>query len=513
MKEFAAWEREAREFLERDTEFRLGFLPSEARNPLTMRLDEDFRASTETGVRTLWACDRALLPHVEAALASSEFAAMTAAMRRARRVVFSGCGAGGRLAILLESAWNEAHPADGRVLSIMTGGDYALIRSVEHFEDYLEVGRRQVRDLGFGREDVLVGITATGETASVLGTAMEAAEQGAEVFMLICVPLESAASRLERCRRLYALPNVHVIAMPIGGMALTGSTRMQSSTIEVLVAAAALESATDGAACDYAAAYAQMLDGLESAASVQALARCIDAEAAVYQAHGLVDYVAEDLLVDLLSDTTERSPTFMIPPYKARGDLASPQPWAMVRAPAWTPREFWRHCLGRAPRCIAWSEEDYRREGLECLMAKGVPQIDEAALLAFPVAGEAPGREASRRVAIVNDGAGSLSIDDHAVGAAVPPTPLRLFEHLRAKQVMNILSTGTMVKLGRVRGNYMIHLAISNKKLVDRATRIISELCGVPYEEACRELFRTRASIDERLLSPVAETIRRLSGH
>ena len=79
------------------------------------------------------------------------------------------------------------------------------------------------------------------------------------------------------------------------------------------------------------------------------------------------------------------------------------------------------------------------------------------------------------------------------------------------KLIMNTVSTGTMAKLGRIRSNYMIHLNISNKKLVDRACRIISELCGLSYEEACLELFRTCADLQEGL-SPVAVTIERLQG-
>ena len=44
------WRKKAEAFLANDTGFRLGFLPSEARNPLTMHLDDDFRESTESGV-------------------------------------------------------------------------------------------------------------------------------------------------------------------------------------------------------------------------------------------------------------------------------------------------------------------------------------------------------------------------------------------------------------------------------------------------------------------------------
>ena len=307
------WEREAENFLKNETEFHLGFLPSEARNPLTMSLDRDFRQSTADGVRTLLSCDSALLPHFHEVLKRPEYAAMVQAIRRARKVIISGCGATGRLAILLESAWNEAHPDDLHVLSIMTGGDFALVRSGENFEDYTEVGRKQAAELDITAEDVLIGITATGETASIVGSALEASERGASVFMLTCVPAELPPSRLERCRELYSKPNVTVIDMQIGGMALTGSTRMQSSTIELLVTASALETTSGFAGINYETAFSDLLDSLHTPQSVAGMAECIDFENEVYRQHGLIDYLADDLLIDILSDTTERSPTFSAP--------------------------------------------------------------------------------------------------------------------------------------------------------------------------------------------------------
>ncbi len=505
-----SWEIEAENFLTNETEFHLGFLPSEARNPLTMHLDEDFQRSTAEGVKTLLACDQALLTHFRNLIKRPEYATMVEAMSHARKIVFSGCGATGRLAILLESAWNEAHPEEPRVLSIMTGGDFAMIRAVENFEDYPAVGKKQVEELGVNSKDVLIGITATGETASIIGSAREAAERGAQVFMLICVPAEIPSSRLERCRELYALQKVTIIDMPIGGMAVTGSTRMQSSTIELLAAASALETAAGFQKVDYPAAFEQLLNSLNTPENISAIAAYIDFEYETYSKHGLIDYRSNDLLIDILSDTTERSPTFMIPPYKFLDDVDSPEPWAMVRNPEKTTEAIWQECLRRPLRCIAWTRRDYEAANLAVLLQKGIPQIDKQSLLRIPLGGDNPNRNAVS-VMIRNQPEGALVIQNQSIGSRVTATPLRLFEHLRMKLVMNIISTGTMVKFGRVRSNYMIHLAISNKKLVDRACRIISELCHVSYEDACHELFRTQSMLNSKNRSPVAETIRRLS--
>ena len=55
------WKLEAEHFLNNETSFHLGFLPSESRNPLSMHMDEDFNTSTVCGVKTLLACDKALI--------------------------------------------------------------------------------------------------------------------------------------------------------------------------------------------------------------------------------------------------------------------------------------------------------------------------------------------------------------------------------------------------------------------------------------------------------------------
>ncbi len=64
----------------------------------------------------------------------------------------------------------------------------------------------------------------------------------------------------------------------------------------------------------------------------------------------------------------------------------------------------------------------------------------------------------------------------------------RLKAGTATKVALNILSTCVMVRLGRVRGNTMIDLNISNDKLRDRAVRTLADQRGIGYEEAAREL-------------------------
>src|SRR5690554_566174 len=52
------------------------------------------------------------------------------------------------------------------------------------------------------------------------------------------------------------------------------------------------------------------------------------------------------------------------------------------------------------------------------------------------------------------------------------------------KMVLNMITTSTMIKLGRVKGNRMVNMQLTNQKLVDRGTRMIVEELSLSYEQA-----------------------------
>lgn len=62
------------------------------------------------------------------------------------------------------------------------------------------------------------------------------------------------------------------------------------------------------------------------------------------------------------------------------------------------------------------------------------------------------------------------------------------------KLVLNMISTSVMIKLGRVKGNRMVDMQLSNNKLIDRGTRMVMEGLGVGYERA-NELLRLHGSV------------------
>ena len=88
-----------------------------------------------------------------------------------------------------------------------------------------------------------------------------------------------------------------------------------------------------------------------------------------------------------------------------------------------------------------------------------------------------------------------------AVGPEILTGSTRLKAGTATKIALNIISTGAMVALGKVRGNLMIDLHTSNAKLRDRAARMVAELSGTDYDSARRRLeandWNLRAVLDE----------------
>ncbi len=77
---------------------------------------------------------------------------------------------------------------------------------------------------------------------------------------------------------------------------------------------------------------------------------------------------------------------------------------------------------------------------------------------------------------------------DHPIVAVVGPEfvtgSTRMKSGTAQKLILNMISTSVMIKLGRVQGNRMVDMQLSNNKLVDRGTRMVMDGLGVDYETA-----------------------------
>jgi len=81
------------------------------------------------------------------------------------------------------------------------------------------------------------------------------------------------------------------------------------------------------------------------------------------------------------------------------------------------------------------------------------------------------------------------------VGPEVISGSTRMKAGTATKMILNMISTTTMIKLNKTYGNIMVDLKISNKKLLDRAIRIISEITSISYNEATEILKKSKNNV------------------
>ncbi|HEY7349096.1 MAG TPA: N-acetylmuramic acid 6-phosphate etherase [Ktedonobacterales bacterium] len=151
--------------------------------------------------------------------------AIAARLRRSGRLIYMGAGTSGRLGALDASECPPTFntPSD-MIIGCMAGGPSALTRAMEDKEDSAESGRADAAQFNITEADALVGITASGRTAYVLGAIAYAREQGALTIGLAC----NAGTPLEQ--------QVDIIIAPIvGPEVISGSTRLKAGTAQKMV--------------------------------------------------------------------------------------------------------------------------------------------------------------------------------------------------------------------------------------------------------------------------------------
>jgi N-acetylmuramic acid 6-phosphate etherase len=145
------------------------------------------------------------------------------AIERGGRLIYLGAGSSGRLGVL-DAA--ECPPTFGTqsVQAVIAGGEKALRQAAEGAEDDPSAAARDLRRLRLTRQDIVVGIAASGTTPYTLGGLRYARKIGAATIAVTCNP----SSLLER------LADVAIVPV-VGPEILAGSTRMKAGTAQKLV--------------------------------------------------------------------------------------------------------------------------------------------------------------------------------------------------------------------------------------------------------------------------------------
>ena len=171
--------------------------------------------------------DRRALEAVGAVLPSIERAAevLICALAGGGRWFNVGAGTSGRMGALdaAEIPPTFGLPAD-RVQAVIAGGERALLRAVEGAEDDAEAAHWELRERELGAGDVVLAISASGETPFALGSFDVAHEVGARRLALTCNPESSLAGAAEIA-----------IAPVVGPEVIAGSTRMKGGLAQKMV--------------------------------------------------------------------------------------------------------------------------------------------------------------------------------------------------------------------------------------------------------------------------------------
>lgn len=150
---------------------------------------------------------------------------IAAQLKKGGRLVYCGCGTSGRLGVLDAVECPPTYSTDpDMVIGIIGGGYDAMFRAVEGAEDDAALGEKDLREVGFCAQDVLVGIAASGRTPYVLGAMAYAKSVGAQVICVTCCP----GSPMTEAAGI-------VIAPAPGPEVVAGSTRMKSGTAQKMV--------------------------------------------------------------------------------------------------------------------------------------------------------------------------------------------------------------------------------------------------------------------------------------
>lgn len=202
----------------------LANMSTETRNPNTMLLDtmtplEIVTAMNQEDARIAQVIQPEL-PHVAQCVVWG-----IASIQSGGRIIYMGAGTSGRLGVLDAVECPPTFGVDpSLVVGLIAGGEKAFVRAVEGAEDDPNLGRLDLQKIHLVKEDLVIGIAASGRTPYVLGGLEYATEVGCHTVAISCNPGSVIGK--------YAQLAIEVVP---GSEVLTGSTRLKAGTCQKLI--------------------------------------------------------------------------------------------------------------------------------------------------------------------------------------------------------------------------------------------------------------------------------------
>lgn len=141
------------------------------------------------------------------------------------RIIYIGAGTSGRLGILDASECPPTYGVSFEMFQgIIAGGKNAMFKAVENAEDNTEMAVEDLKNINFSKDDILIGLAASGRTPYVI-SALKYANSLNALTGSVCCSKDAEISKLAK----------FPIEIILGAEIVTGSTRMKAGTAQKLV--------------------------------------------------------------------------------------------------------------------------------------------------------------------------------------------------------------------------------------------------------------------------------------
>jgi N-acetylmuramic acid 6-phosphate etherase len=202
----------------------LSKLTTELRNPDTMNLDQmtpfEIASIMNQEDGNVVTAIKEILPSVAQAI---EWA--TESLKSGGRIIYIGAGTSGRLGVLdaVECPPTFGVPKE-LVVGLIAGGDKAFVEAVEGAEDSKTLCEEELKEIGLRKEDIVIGLAASGRTPYVIYGLRFAGYIGCKTVAIAC----NRDSDIGREAKLAIEPFT-------GPEVLTGSTRLKAGTAQKMI--------------------------------------------------------------------------------------------------------------------------------------------------------------------------------------------------------------------------------------------------------------------------------------
>ena len=151
--------------------------------------------------------------------------ATSEALKKGARIIYMGAGTSGRLGVLDAVECPPTFGVDyNTVVGLIAGGENAFVKAKEGAEDDPELGKQDLVNINLTKDDVVIGIAASGRTPYVIGGLNYANSIGANTGSIACTT-DSEIGKISK----------YPIEVVPGPEVLTGSTRLKAGTSTKLV--------------------------------------------------------------------------------------------------------------------------------------------------------------------------------------------------------------------------------------------------------------------------------------